>query len=398
MNIRHTTSYLIVTILYFFVLTGVLFGQAAPPTAPDYLNINNSPRSLALGEATAALEGYAGAGFINPATVGMQDIIQVSTDISSLPGEPLRLQNPYFMDDLWNATRSAAYRAGRFAAEFRWKTHSFTQDHGNVEDQRYGEALSGSVAYSLTGHLRVGAGIKYMYWRDSRETNLSNDHTANAHNFSVDLGLLYHQRYEMNAISLNTSYGWSLTDFGPTFSIDAIRQVGNQQIDYGLPMKMRLGTTIEAELNRSWNGRPLASLSLLGQFSKTLARRDDSGDPHGPFRALFSSWGSYTPPGGGEVTLGEQFFSHGGIELSLADLLYARMGYVNRPTYAFDIASYGLGIDFYYLAVDMTRLKPADTISSIGRPYTAWKVTARIPMGTGDESNFWPDLLNKLFK
>jgi len=47
--------------------------------SPGPLTINQSMRSMALGGATVALEGYTGAALINPATIGIDQTIQVQS-------------------------------------------------------------------------------------------------------------------------------------------------------------------------------------------------------------------------------------------------------------------------------------------------------------------------------
>ncbi|HMB90304.1 MAG TPA: hypothetical protein VKP65_05610 [Rhodothermales bacterium] len=53
------------------------------------------PRTQALGEATVALRGYAGALSINPATIGRSGVVQLSTNVG------LRAADPGIIESAW---------------------------------------------------------------------------------------------------------------------------------------------------------------------------------------------------------------------------------------------------------------------------------------------------------
>lgn len=393
------------------IFAGKVSAQNYPRVNGNFLRTENSPRSLALGEATVATVGYAGAGHLNPATIGDQNVVQAGTNISALPGEPLRLQSPSFSSsnfaDEWNSTASASYRVGQTAAELRWQTYQlvfgpfFNEEMVRYKNRINRQAFSGTLGYQLGKKLRLGIGVNYIQMSNNQDFATGNDRTlVEVENYTADLGLQYSTIYNWRLVSLRTNYGWSLTDFGPTFPMVQPDQNSNEQREYSLPMTMRLGTTITASLNEYWHERPLASLSFNLAGSKLLARSDDEGNPYAPFRALFSSWGSYEMTNGNVLSLQDQIGTHRGVEISIADVLYARLGNIShsREQASLNVSSYGFGLDLYYLAIDVARVSTVNhTSSDFASAYTTWQLTARIPLSREDDRNFWPELIDKFF-
>ena len=79
-------------ILIVCVYAGQSMAQSAPYAMPE-LNMISSIRSMALGNATVALDGYPGAAQINPESIGRNHIIQGSSYFFGASGGSLFRRN-----------------------------------------------------------------------------------------------------------------------------------------------------------------------------------------------------------------------------------------------------------------------------------------------------------------
>jgi len=271
------------------------------------------------------------------------------------------------------------------------------QFYSNFKEQNFNV----SFGYNLSEKTKLGFGINYIYSRRENLFNPEDDDYITAKNFSLDLGILHEINKEFENFSISSSMGWSLTDFGPTFTFSNSNGQGTngESIRYGLPMVMRAGLSLTFSVNKRWVNRRYGKIKLLGSLSKGMARTDDEGDPHGPFRSLFSSWDSYSRSDGQNIQLGDQIQRHQGIELSFFDIFFGRLGYIHRPSkrFGYNISSLGFGLDLYYLSVDYARIKPKpNEIVNVFEDRSVWQITGRIPIGNTNHRNFWPVLLKAL--
>lgn len=237
-----------------------------------------------------------------------------------------------------------------------------------------------------------------------------------ATNVAIDLGMLYEDRYVFNNYVLQSSYGCSLTDFGPVTEYDIGEIPPNVEVSphpreyfnptLGLPMTMRLGFVLDIDRKQYWYNRPIFSISIMGQLSKEMGRTDENDNPYGPFHALIASWGPYEASTGEQVHLIDQIERHGGLELSIVDLIKARVGYINRASILreSDYFSYGFGLDGYYLSLDYANVSREERVYKretgsfelVNQYRNIWQLTVRvpIPLENNDNRNFWPDIMD----
>lgn len=121
-------------------------------------------------------------------------------------------------------------------------------------------------------------------------------------------------------------------------------------------------------------------------------------DADGPFKGLFSGWGStrgvFMRSGErAEVGPWERITKHVGAEMSVLDLLSVRLGrfHESDDNGGRQYTVLGVGLDAYYVSLDASwdfRDEPVDQLS-YGR------LTVRIPLSDSPR-NFWPALLGDI--
>ena len=378
----------------------------------SFQTIDPNARSRALGEATVALRGYAGAAQINPATIGRAGVVQAGTNLSGASV----FQTPWPFGGRI-AGPSVDVKLGRWALGYQYKGFGFEYEASYRADNEagyvtykaddYDEAHKLAAAFDLRPNLTIGLGLNRIRSEISTSFYLDPDQVGppeaqSASGFSLDLGVFYEHGFAIPYVRLTPSLGWSLTDFGRPLRYGD----GDQDLRDPLPMTMRGGAALRAETAAEVWRRPLLSVGLYGQLSKLLARTDvnfatGEREVYGPFRALFGTWGPYErslnpyDPEAVTVSALDQLVTHRGLEISLMQILYLRSGFFHETEYngARQIASGGWGIDLYYLALDRTWMSSENGFFD---ELSFWKLTARVPLGGEGEGNFWPDLLRYL--
>jgi hypothetical protein len=365
------------------------------------------PRTQALGEATVALRGYAGALSINPATIGRSGMIQFSTNIGLRDEDPGIIESAWLPNapvDLGIANPTLDGRQGRWAVGYQYKYFNLgevevrdAQNNPQGMIQVYDDSHKLAVAFDATSRLTIGAGLNLI---QSRPGLAITSNGIKGTSFSFDLGIVYDRAFEVPYVLLKPSVGWSITDFGSMLSYDEINQKDP------LTMMMRGGLSLQAEMKESWLNRPVATVGLHGGLSKIIVATEQEGNrvsPVGPFEALVKTWRPVevrTNPLSAEVgefeEVGvlEQLITHRGLELSLLEIFYLRWGAFDEAKFAGDrsYATHGWGVDLYYVALDYS-ITADDDAPFDGQVF--WRITTRIPLEASPD-NFWPELLKRI--
>ncbi len=356
-----------------------------------------SMRSLALGGATVAMSGYAGAAPINPASIGLYHVIQGSgyflsdntgpmfgKGIGNDPQLARNLYQPYFdyRSDKWAAAFYLSYfYLGRLAA---------IDEGGRLlkTSRSYHLAVSASGSWEAAPHLRIGIGLRYLTAHLAPLPHrVGAKKLHNPHSVAVDLGLLYQRLIENKYLVLHPSLGWSLTNFGSKLHYTST--------DDGdpLPMAMRAGVGLRLSSKKEIYSNPFISMGLYAGLSHLLVRQDKNGHSYGPFKALFKGWSAYnrepyspqTDVGDRRVGFTDQFFTHAGIEITLLGVFSYRFGYVNRPTAMgyLNEATRGIGVDLYYVALNYAHVSYQDNEIyhyNLQDDESVWQITIRVPL------------------
>ena len=180
--------------------------------------------------------------------------------------------------------------------------------------------LQGSYSHSFNNSISTGLSVKYVK-SDSLYRYEPDKRTVNA--FAIDLGFNYDNQYELNNQSLlKTSFGASISNFGPKVSYDNVE-------DKFLPTKLLLGLFINPDLYLSNKLR--LSIELGYQAEKYLVPTPEFTlfdsvytNPYSDitsFQALYQSF--YDAPGGFSEEIDEIMHKFGSeFRLNFSNSLY----------------------------------------------------------------------------
>lgn len=259
--------------------------------APITSTINQSMRSAALGGATVAMEGYAGATLINPATIGVDQTFQIRSYLFNQKGS--LFEWPYYSGfGFFSPSIDGRYGKGAVSVSLPYyDLNAIKENNPNyftTEGNFYEDALQLAGAWELNQNVRIGIGLKHFSVRlpgnpSSVGTVPKAGVTANT--YSLDLGVLYHKKYDTDRFHTKMSFGGSLLNFGPSLKYT---NGGNNP----LPLILNVGLGLKLEPSFQWFNRPFFGVGIYGEFSHLLARVDEDGHPYGPFKSLFKGMGS----------------------------------------------------------------------------------------------------------
>lgn len=382
------------------------------------------PRIHALGEATVALRGYAGAASINPATIGRQNLMQLGSDVSA--DGPLAFRSPWPVGtalgtETWFANPTLDVKRGRWAFAYQYKhfssgTHELRSGPGELRQfESYDYAHKIAVAYDVTSGFSVGVGLNYLKSQlgseaEVREVRGEEAGTVNPSGFSFDLGLYYERPFSISPLRVAPSLGWSLADFG--------RHVEVLGEESPLSTTMRGGLSLVLETESTFLERPVLSLGLHGNVSKLVIRETfvcDEADQScereadGPVQALFTTWQPIEictstawhcqedPSRVTSLSVADQLRQHRGAELSLLGIASLRWGrfYEREANGDRHFSTRGWGLDLFYLALERSWVSEIHDTNRLLEEASFWRLTARVPLGPARD-NFWPALWSYL--
>ena len=354
-------------------------------------------RSMALGGATVAMEGYAGASLINPATIGIKQTIQAQSYIFNQKGSPFN--RPYFYKfSFFSPSLDARYGKGAVSISMPYyNLNAKSEDslyYKSVKGRFYEYAFQLAGAWEVNKNVRVGIGLKRFGTRQPVSKYIvggnPND-IETGKGYAIDLGVFYHKNYNMGSTHTHLSLGGSLLNFGTNFKY-------NDGAKDPLPLNLNAGLGLKVASSQQWYNRPFWGIGIYGALSHIMARTDNNSQPYNAFQMLFKGWSSYNNYNGlnmDKVTTWDQIDRHLGLEASVLDILSVRWGiYYQSPKLIGrgTTHSWGMGLDLYYLVVDYTTINFDTTKTAISTPKHVWQATIRIPLGSSPR-----DFLPKLF-
>ncbi len=370
----------------FFTLFLVAFSYAQLSlTAFPFAIQNSNIKSLSLGNATVSLQGKDGDFHINPAGVGVSNVVQVRGMYERFGGGEHSI-----------GSLVVSYKKGRSA--FGLVTRKLVQGEqilledrlrriGRISGEEY--YVTGVYNYEVYPGLRLGAGLNYM-----STTGLVSQATYSRLEdemaLSFDFGAVYKTSFRINEKHiLKPGFGVSLTDFGA-----AIRYQTRRSSD-PLPTTLRIGSGLAYSNDMKWRGFSLFEAGLLFNISKLLVRKemkitatDTSFVALPAFRQLIESWGAFEFFDGQQnvsIGLGDQLWYHVGIEVIFLETLSLRGGYENAAEFEEDLSyySFGVGLELFYFSFDYAYLNVIDE-GYYSRRYfrhgAHWSITGRIPL------------------
>lgn len=359
--------------------------------------IHPHPVLRALGEATVAAHGYPGAARINPATFGTPDQVRVGSNISLGGNGPLP-SSDWLFGSTWTTNPYVEAQHGRWAGAYQYRRF----DAGSVQDRnniQTAHTLSG--AYTLSDRWRVGAGVNILYEAISgQRIGADGEPASSRRGVSVDLGAHYTRSFAVAEGTLHTSWGASLTDFGPHADTpkDGISGAPSEE---PLATRLRTGAAVGYALPAGWANRSPLSVDVFGALSKEMQAYDETGDLYGPFASLIQTWSAQpafsttSVTGDEQASLGEQIMHHLGAQVKVYDILSLQAGRFHEPEAVGgrQYTTLGWGVDLYY--VTLNRSWTASAHNGSFEDLGHWQITARIPLSESPR-NFWPSLLDQV--
>lgn len=360
-----------------------------------FQQVITDPEAMALGEATVASRGRLSAADLNPASIGLPGMVQLSSNVSS-DGFRTPWLEP-FGADLWIASPYVDVKLGKISAAYQYK-HMFlgermgrdAQNNPTSTFESYDYTHKLAAAVDVKPNLSVGLGINFIYSNLAPGQIVGSQKTREGRAQSYDLGLLYEREFGTADADFRAAFGWSLTDFGSHIAYSDAAQSDP------LPTRMRAGVSLIGRSTALILKQPLATAELHLALSKLMihSELDESGtishDP--PFRSLFTSWQTVDFGNGEKLTLGEQIVRHAGLGVSMLDILHLRIGRHNEHEQngGRKYTSLGWGLDLYYVRLDHSWIWNMEESHPL-KETDFWRLTARIPL-EGNDANFWSEI------
>lgn len=365
-------------------------------TAVNFILEPESIRSASLGNSLVAFEGYSGAHHLNPASLNHQNIPTLGF-----------IRNEQQVASQWTITWMSLYAGQTFGAmDIAVSYRSINSDPPNFNSTQNSEIneFLGNVttSYSFGSGFRAGFGLNYIHSKHPENESINGQPIEPGKSWSADIGVQYQKERPLGENwSMTPMFGTSLTDFGGAVSYS------DDNPGDPLPMKLRLGSGLKVESNKRIRGMSALGVNASLGFSKLMARKelkvtnnngfaDSSYVPMKPFKALFSSWDTYTwfdGMGENRATLREQIWTHVGLEFNFLETLSFRFGYQDggKPNVTYDLTSFGIGLNLGYLQFDYIQTAYTDRLY---KEDSKWQLTGRIPLD-GHRPN---SILHELFK
>lgn len=382
------------------ILLAVVLFAAAPVEAQvwatdfPFRRMNESARSLGLGEATVALRGYPHAHHINPATLGRGNAVQVGSNFN-FTDQPI----PFLSSDRGTTTVTAApvvawmrnpwlsATYNRWSLAYAYKALDFGTFTVPGLDQAPPEELPGidtshkiSVAHHITRSLSIGVGLNRI---KSTIPDPDPDRRT-VTDWSYDAGMYLTRVFTVPQFRFRPTFGWSVTDFGQPKTIE---DTGRRII---LPTTLRVGLSLQLTTAAGRFNRPWARIGLHINRSRGLPAVDAEGMPDGAWETLFyTGWqpvevnvGTISNPELTTVSGAALLDRQTGIELAVLDIFALRRGRftASLASEAVSFSTWGLGIDVFYVALDYARITP-EPAAVLPSSNGFWNLTLRLPIG-----------------
>lgn len=276
---------LTIAALLILTIAGDVLAQQGPvTTAVPFLLIAPNSRASAMGEAGVALADDAWAIFWNPAGYGFQQGSEVAmTRADWLPA--------FGLNDLW--IMHAAFKmpveeidgvVGLGLTYLNLGKFARTLNDPTVLDEFSGYEFAFTAGYGTKVAQDLGLGInaRIIHSKLAPKTALEAGE-GSATGFSFDLGLMYRPStlfipFTDVDMSHRLSLGMNISNIGPKLTY-----IDKDQAD-PLPMNLRLGLAIKV-IDTEFN-----SLTVIGDLSRLLVKKDTAGSSDEFYKAFFSTW------------------------------------------------------------------------------------------------------------
>ncbi|MEX0844437.1 MAG: PorV/PorQ family protein [Balneolaceae bacterium] len=371
-------------LIILFSLGFTLSVNAQPgTTAVPFITVNNSVQSLSLGSGNVAGKGDTWVFHLNPAGIFYGDATARLSFHTFVPYSD-------FYDMRINSI-IGGHQFRKLAISYSLVNYDLGTNYITAPDspevidefRSYEVYVNFSAAYHFENGFSVGGGLNYIHSNLGGGQSINSQGIFAGEAISVDVGTRYENTvYTSDYFSITFSAGLSLTDFG-----NKIKYIKSVEGD-PLPMIMRGGLGISLKSEKQLKGLDLYEVKYYGALSKYMSgyeiKSDSTVEGYGPVKALYKTWGSYEWFNGMEyiqVSPGDQIWKHSGIEFSVLETFYFRIG-EEMPEMLVESSSYnaiGFGIDLYYLRFDYARVNYKRGYPFERKQYF-WQFSGRIPL------------------
>lgn len=330
------------------VSTGLSQAQVGITSVP-FLQIEPDSRAAGMGNTGVAIADNASAVFWNPAGLAFQRGSQISLTHSEWL--------PQFNADLFYDYLVGKYYVediGTFGAHITYLNlgEQIRTNEAGVKLGRFNSyefAIGASYGFQIDENWAIGTGFRYIY-SSLAEGDVSGQQINPGSSIGVDLSTLYKSdTFTLWQRDASWNAGLNISNIGP-----GVHYTDNAQKD-PLPTIFRLGWAFTTALDK----QGINTLTIANDVSKVMARLDSNGDPYGPLKALFSSWGSFQRNTGTQTVtlpLPAQLMIATGAEYWYNDLFAVRTGYYYENPYNGDrqFMTFGAGIRYKNFGVDFS--------------------------------------------
>lgn len=335
-------------------------------TSVPFLRIEPDSRVAGMGNAGVAVADNAAAIFWNPAGLAYQTETQFSiTHANWLPN----FNADIFYDYLVGTYHlEGVGTIGANVAYLNLGSQVQTDEQGIEQGSfsSYDVAVGASFGYPVNDNFSLGFGSRFIYSSLAPGLEVSGQETRAGTALGLDLGALYRSN-PMQIIGKSAEFkaGFNLSNFGIGQGI----QYSDQAQSDPLPTMLRVGVALTMNLDDAGYNK----VTIAGDLSRLMAKRDSTGLAASSGNALFTTWGPYTYNNGQEVvTLStmDQFMYGTGMEYWYNNQFALRFGYFyEHPdngdrqyfTFGAGLRYNKFGVDFSYIAAN-EQSPLADTI------------------------------------
>lgn len=227
---------------------------------------------------------------------------------------------------------------------------------GDISSHEVAIGISyGRIAIPNT--LTLGLGLRYTSSKLTSNEQFADSLSAKTgHAISFDIGMFYEPgEWSIGSVPVIPTIGASITNFGGRM------EYSDSGFKNPLPTLLRVGIENTLLLDKY----AINTLAISVEISKYMVRVDSTG-AKGPFKSLFSSWGSYEYYNGKEdisVGLGKQLMYGIGLEYWYNNLLAVRGGYYSesQANGGSKYLTTGMSVRFSYLQLNASFALPQNS-------------------------------------
>tara|TARA_R110000868_G_scaffold410693_6_gene699889 strand:+ start:9760 stop:10464 length:705 start_codon:yes stop_codon:yes gene_type:complete len=217
-------KYLCISILLGSIFSSYEANAQVAITGVPFLEINNDARSMGMGGATVALKGGKAGLHLNPATFGIRNTIQLSTQFNTDDSYGF-FGTPWlsgFTDDLQIYNSNAILGFENISVGYQFTLLDLGEQASTAEYSpeiidtfnSYEYAHTFSISIPVSEYFSFGAGLNYFKSSLATGQTIGGQRINDATGLTIDFGTYFEYPVKLNLLKITPSLAWLLTDFG----------------------------------------------------------------------------------------------------------------------------------------------------------------------------------------